>query len=114
MSRQMTLHSLGFRNVIPGAQIKVEDGINAARNLLAKCVFDEVKCERGLDCLRQYRREWDNAARTYRQKPLHDWTSHGADAFRELAVNLNPGLLAYEEDEDREQRQLGRSTVTGY
>jgi hypothetical protein len=115
MSRQQTLMSLGFRNVIPGAQMKVEDGINAARNLLVKCVFDEQKTERGLDCLRQYRREWDNAARTYRQKPLHDWTSHGADAFRELAVNLNPNWLPEDEFEEyANPAQLGRSSVTGY
>jgi len=114
-SRLETLMSLGFRNVVPGARLDVADGINAARNLLPKCVFDEDNCERGLDCLRQYRREWDDKARTYRQKPLHDWTSHGADAFRELAVNLMPDMLAYEEEEyDMPAQQSGRSSVTGY
>ena len=116
MSRIDTLRSRQFRNAIPGANLKVEDGINAVRNLLPKCVFDEKKTERGLDCLRQYRREWDDKARTYRQKPLHDWTSHGADAFRELAVNLLPSASLYDDDDEEfiNPAQQGRSGVTGY
>jgi len=113
-SRLETAMQLGLRNVVPGAQLKVEDGINAVRQLLPKCVFDYENCKRGLDCLRQYRREWDDKARTYKQKPLHDWTSHGADAFRELAVNLLPVHLEWEEDDYESPAQLGRSSVTGY
>ena len=47
--------------------------------------FDH-KCEEGIECLRQYQREYDEDKKVFRDKPRHDWTSHGADAFRMLAV----------------------------
>lgn len=64
----------------------VEDGINAARVVLASTWFDELKCAKGLEALRQYRADYDDDKRTFRDKPLHDWTSHTADAFRYLAM----------------------------
>jgi hypothetical protein len=86
-SRVETLASLGIRpRVLPA--MKVEDGINAARNLLPQCWFDVGRCGGGLEALRQYRREWDDRLRAFRPRPLHDWTSHAADAFRYLAQGL--------------------------
>lgn len=64
----------------------VDDGIQAVRRLLPRCRFDAVRCERGLDALRNYQREWSDKLRTFRARPLHDWTSHAADAFRYLAL----------------------------
>lgn len=65
---------------------KLDDGINAARHTLAHCVFDRGRCENGIEAIRQYRREWDEDARVFRDTPLHDWTSHAADAFRYLSM----------------------------
>jgi phage terminase large subunit len=65
---------------------RTEDGINAARRTLGRCWFDAKRCERGLEMLRQYRKEWDDDRKVYKNTPLHDWTSHGADAFRYLAM----------------------------
>jgi len=65
---------------------KIEDGINAARQTIGRTRFDKTKCEAGLEALRQYRREWDDAKKCFKDKPLHDWTSHAADAFRYLAM----------------------------
>jgi hypothetical protein len=64
----------------------VEDGINAARLILGRCEFDEAMCSEGLKALRAYRREWDDERGIYRDRPRHDWASHGADAFRYLAL----------------------------
>jgi hypothetical protein len=44
-----------------------------------------LRMQRGLDTLRLYHREWSDKLRKYHDKPKHDWTSHGADAFRTLA-----------------------------
>lgn len=87
-TRKETLESLGLAPIRPGSRLPPQDGINAARNLLAKCVFDAVKCEKGLEALRSYRVEFDSKTKTPRKTPLHDWSSHSADAFRELAVQL--------------------------
>lgn len=86
-SRLETAFSLGIRfKVIP--KMKVADGINAARMMLPRCYFDRDKTAEGLDMLRQYRQEWDDKKRSFRDAPRHDFTSHAADAFRYLAVGL--------------------------
>jgi hypothetical protein len=86
-SRLETAASLGLRfKVIP--KMKVADGINAARMLLPKCYFDRDRCVTGVEMLRQYRQEWDERRKMFRDHPRHDFTSHAADAFRYLAVGL--------------------------
>ena len=66
--------------------LEVQDGIQAARVALSRSWFDAEKCEEGLECLRQYQREWDEDKKCFRERPRHDWTSHAADAFRMLSV----------------------------
>ena len=66
--------------------IAKEDGIQAVRGLLPNCWFDKERCKAGLEGLRMYRRDYDNKVEEYRKHPLHDWTSHYADAFRYFAV----------------------------
>jgi hypothetical protein len=55
---------------------KVLDGINAGRVLFSRIWFDRDKCKAGLECLRQYRADYDEKARVFRDGPKHDWTSH--------------------------------------
>ena len=86
-SRWETAYTLGIKfRVIP--KMKVADGINAARMLIPKCYFDRDNCGEGLEMLRQYRQEWDEKRKSFRDHPRHDYTSHAADAFRYLAVGL--------------------------
>jgi hypothetical protein len=70
--------------VVP--KIGVNDGIEQAREILGLCIFDEAKCEEGVACLENYRKEWDEKRGCWKDNPLHDWTSHGSDAFRYFAV----------------------------
>lgn len=89
-SRSETAKSLGinFRTV---PNLPIDDGINAVRNLLPRCWFDEDKCEKGLSALRSYHKEFDEKNGMYKNRPHHDWASHGADAFRYFAVSFNGG-----------------------
>lgn len=89
-SRLETLTSLGLARVRVLPNQAVEDGINAARLLIPRCWFDKAKCAAGLEALRQYRAEYDDKLRTLKSRPLHDWTSHAADAFRYLAMGIKP------------------------
>jgi len=57
---------------------------------MPKCWFDAERCARGIEALKQYRREWDGKRQTWRERPLHDWTSHAADAFRYGALSRKP------------------------
>jgi hypothetical protein len=86
-SRLETAFSLGIRFKVI-RKMKIADGINAARMLIPKCYFDREKCNDGLEMLRQYRQEWDDRKRMFRDQPRHDFTSHSADAFRYLALGL--------------------------
>ena len=70
-----------------------EDGIAACRQLLRRSYFDREKCKLGLSALRNFHREWDDEAHTYKNQPVHDWSSNGAAAFRYAAVGLQPPPL---------------------
>jgi hypothetical protein len=67
-------------------KLSLEAGINAARVLFPRCWFDESKCKPGLDVLMNYRRSFNARLGEFQDEPVHDWASHGADAFRYLAV----------------------------
>ena len=86
-TREQALIGLGLIPRILPAE-PVEDGINAVRNLLPRCWFDATRCARGIEALRQYRRAYDDRLKAFKGQPLHDWTSHAADAFRYLAMGL--------------------------
>lgn len=84
-SRLETAASLGIRfAVVPN--VGVQDGIDAARAFLGRCWFDRVRTERGRLALTQYRKKWDEKRKVFATHPEHGWESHGADAFRYLAV----------------------------
>ena len=64
----------------------VDDGINSVRMMLSKCWFDAKNCERGVKALQNYQSKYDNKNKVLQVKPLHNWASHSADAFRLFAV----------------------------
>ncbi|ANL71163.1 phage terminase large subunit-like protein [Rhizobium phaseoli] len=64
----------------------VHDRINGTRRILAKVEFDQAGCADGIKCLRNYRKDWDEDLGVFRDEPLHNWASHGADAFGGLAI----------------------------
>jgi hypothetical protein len=84
-TRVETMQALGLNpHVVPLAS-KL-DGIQAARTTLPRCIF-HPRCEaEGIAALEQYRREWDDDKKAFRESEVHDWTSHLADAFRYLAL----------------------------
>jgi phage terminase large subunit len=87
-SRTEFLEARGYRTrVLP--RLPVDDGINAVRMVLNRCWFDAKNCERGIEALKMYRAEWDDKRQTLRATPVHDWASHGADAFRYLVTGLD-------------------------
>ena len=99
-TRRGMFSSLGLRNIhtVPSPKGAVAERINATRTVLRRCVFDASRTNRLTEALRTYRRDWDDKSKTWRQTPVHDWTSHPADAFGTLAQGL------------REPRAIGRPT----
>ena len=83
--RLETMQQFGLKpEVVP--DLSRLDGINAARRLLPRCVFHPRCEEQGIAALEQYRREWDDDKKCFRETPLHDWASNLSDAFRYMAV----------------------------
>lgn len=81
LSRLESAAALGIKfSVAP--QLPLVDGINALRQKLPRMWFDAVRCKIGLHALRNYRREWRARHEVFASQPLHDWTSHAADALR--------------------------------
>lgn len=66
------------------------DGINASRAYLPNVYFDEARCQRLVDCMDSYRKEWDDKLGTWKDKPLHDQFSHGYKSFETAAVRKPP------------------------
>jgi hypothetical protein len=90
-SRLETAYELGLRFMI-APKLSIDDGINAVRSILPKCFFNEATTRRGLLTLKNYKKEFDNKNNTFKLQPKHDWASHGADAFRYLAVSYRENI----------------------
>ncbi len=108
-SRLETLESLGIRaektDIAPS--LLIDDGIQAVRAMLDKCWFDKEKCEKGIDALTNYSRDWDDNGKTWRMRPSHNWASHGSDSFRYLAIGYQP----YNESWDKPIRRNMKGIV---
>jgi hypothetical protein len=63
-----------------------QQGIDAARMMLPQCRFDSNKCHDGIEALRSYKKEFNELTKTFRETPLHNWASDGADSFRYLSL----------------------------
>jgi phage terminase large subunit len=67
-------------------RVPITDSINASRTMFPNMWFDRENCADGLNCLRHYRYEVDPETGQFSRTPLHDQYSHGADAFRYIAL----------------------------
>jgi hypothetical protein len=96
-------------------KLPIEEGIDAVRRMFNKCWFDDKKCAVGIDALIHYHKEWDDKQGQFKEHPFHDWSSHGADAFRYLALGRSEGEIgAYVEDpEIAEFEEIKRRQETG-
>lgn len=89
-SRMEMLEESGLEVKI-APRMGLDDGIQAVRRLLPRCWFNVPKVQTGLNCLRNYRRDYDEKRKIFYERPLHDWSSHGSDSFRYLALGLDEG-----------------------
>jgi hypothetical protein len=91
--------------------LSLQDGIQATRLALTRAWFDH-KCEDGIECLRQYQREYDEDKKVFRDKPRHDWTSHGADAFRMLSIAWKEEAKLPHKDDSIKGLMVGQTDVS--
>lgn len=65
--------------------LSIQDGIKSARQLLRTIVIDH-KAQEGFDALKEYVYKYDEKNKVLSVKPLHNWASNAADAFRYMAI----------------------------
>lgn len=89
-----------LESLLPEARIEVVprisligNGIQAVRNVFGSCWFDEQACDQGLKRLANYRKEWNKTRGCWKDEPLHDDNSHGADAFRQFGQAADAGEM---------------------
>ncbi|MFF9549402.1 PBSX family phage terminase large subunit [Methylobacterium fujisawaense] len=100
-------------------KLSVASGIDAARQVFARCFFDEERCADGIQALRNYRYDVDEKTQAFSKNPLHDWASHAADAFRYFAVAIaeprpdDPPVNTPNDRYDRRRRRERAETTQG-
>lgn len=101
--KQMMLEKGVDFQIIP--QHDVLEGVDVVRKMLGRTYIDPVRCERGLEALRQYRRQWDDKLKDWKPGEHVDWTNHGADALRTFAVGFDdPTPIVPKSDRRRRER----------
>jgi hypothetical protein len=73
--------------------------------MLNRCWFDEEKCSTGIKMLESYKRSWNEKGGCWGENPFHSFASHGADAFRYLAIGLNLVKTGMTPDDTRRLRE---------
>jgi len=93
-SRKDTARDMGlaFRTV-QRPRTKAES-IQAVRRMFPRFWIDEERAEHGMNCIASYHREWDEKRSCFRDAPVHDWASHGADALQTLALGWQESMIS--------------------
>lgn len=90
-TRKAMFESAGVRpiEVVPRVG-DLMDGIEMTKQIFDSCWIDEDRCSEGFKALANYSRGYDEERDTYMERPIHNWASNGADAFRQFAQGYKP------------------------
>jgi hypothetical protein len=84
-TRQQQALEVGWNfQIVPS--VGVQDGIDRARAFWSKVWIDALTAAKFQRLIPQYSKAYDEGKRCFLDKPNHDWTCHGADAFRYSAL----------------------------
>ncbi len=92
LTRKEQLYAMGMTNIWVAPKLLISDGIEAVRRLFPRFYFDEERTQKLYEALANYRKEWDDKLGQFKDKPLHNESSHFADAMRVLAVSWREEL----------------------
>jgi phage terminase large subunit len=100
-------YTLGVKmSVVPATS--QQNGIEAARKVLETSWFDPVACAKGMECLKAYEFPFDEDKKTFKSTPLHNWASHGSDAFEIIGQVLSDKIKS---KPDKKVRWLHETTA---
>jgi phage terminase large subunit len=84
--RERFAEHYGWGKVDLTPNLSVLEGIQAVRYILQRPIKFHAKVEEGMQSLQGYHYEYNEERKVFSMKPVHDWASHGSDAFRYLAI----------------------------
>jgi phage terminase large subunit len=80
------------------------EGIQAVRRMFPRFWIDDEKAEHGYNCIASYHREYDDKRQVFRDTPVHDWASHGADALQTLALGWQESMVSGHRPQPRQAK----------
>ncbi|MEH2700550.1 hypothetical protein DXU03_25845 [Rhizobium johnstonii] len=95
------------------AKVSVADGINAGRKTIQAAVFDKERCELGIEGLKNYRREWDDELKTFRENPVKDWAEHIGSSFRYLGLAWREAIVHQPKEKPKSEIAYEADVKTG-
>jgi hypothetical protein len=103
-TKKLILERAGMRNIVVVPRIAQKStAIDLARTALpADNWFDREACAEGIKCLDGYQFAWNEKMGVWSAEPLHNWASHGADAWMQYAQTGN-----HEDDEEDAAKSIG-------
>lgn len=89
-TRREKAEEAGIRpwDVVPRIDAEMT-GIDASRAFLPQVFIDQERCGRLIECLDNFRKEWDDKLGVWKNKPRHDEFSHGYKSLETYAL-ANP------------------------
>ena len=82
---QDVAYEQGLKATVLERENDISIGIEAVRAMLSVAYIDQNKCLHLIKCLENYHKKFNEKTQSYSETPLHDWTSHAADATRYMA-----------------------------
>lgn len=105
----------GIKNlmILPNKNTE-QQGIMAARHLFPRLWINSQSegCKDFLNAVRNFRREWDDDRKCFRDQPYRDWTNHYADTLRYLAWVWKEPMKKPEDAPAKNIVVGGKSTMT--
>ena len=108
LTRKKRLQELGVRKIRVLKKDGIADGIEAVRRMIPNLWIDE-SCTYHIACLMNYSKEWDAQREVWKEKPLHNDWSHGADQIRYRAMSNG----RYSKDTIVKEQEKTRRKSTG-
>lgn len=84
IQQQLQAHRVG--RIVIAPRLDVEEGIQAGRATFPHVWMDAERCDKGIEHLRNFKREWDDEKKVFSMKPVHDRASHAASAWRTMSL----------------------------
>jgi len=94
LSYKTALENAGATHVTVLPQTRdIWAGIDATRSIIQRSTFHKTHCALGLEALEAYHTKTERIGTSTTEAPVHDWSSHDADALRYGAEAITLGLV---------------------